>query len=603
MAKYHAIPRKRPQGNAVALYKRLLSYGRPFLGIFVIAIIANLAYSGIDALYVYSLKPLLDVGFYAKNSTFLKLVPFIAVGLFLLRSVANLGGNYAMSYVGRSVVMRFRQEIFNQFLRLPCSFYDKSSSGHLLSMVVYNASQVADASTDALVTVAQSGFFVIGLLVVMFSISWQLSLIFFVTAPFLAVIMKISSKRLKSLNRGVQEGVGDISHVAEEAIEGYRVVRTFGGEDYESKKFNKAILKNLKRELKVVITKSLSSSSVQIVGVIVLAIMIMVGTSNMGHKALTPGAFIALISSMMALLKPMKDLTKVNATIQRGLAGAESIFELIDEPAERDTGTLELDRVHGDIIYKDVGFSYNQSNGNVLENISFTVSSGKTIAFVGRSGSGKSTLVNLLPRFYDHDTGTITIDGNDVNDIKLSSLRQQFALVTQHVTLFNDTIANNIAYGRLGDDVTDADIEQAAKAAHAMEFIQELPEGLHTLIGENGVLLSGGQRQRIAIARAILKDAPILILDEATSALDTESERHIQAALEEVMRNRTTLVIAHRLSTIENADQIVVLDKGHIVETGTHSELLAKEGHYAKLHRLQFKDPRAAIVNPLGEAG
>ncbi len=595
MGKRHKLTKKKPTGPSLPLFKRLAAYARPFLSFLLIAVLANLAYSGIDALFVYSLKPLLDQGFYAKDSLFLHWVPILIIVLFLMRAVANLVGSYTMAYVGRHVVKRFRDQIFQRLLVLPCSFFDKSSSGQLLSMIVYNAAQVASACTDALTTLVQNGFFVIGLLVVMFVISWKLSLLFFVTIPFLAAIIKISSKRLKSLNRTVQESMGDITHVAEESIEGYKVVRTFGGEQYEIDKFEKITKRNVARELKVVVTKSFSTSFVQIVGVCVLATMIYLGTRDIAHTTLTPGGFIALLSAMMALLKPMKNVTTVNATIMRGLAGAETIFELLDHEVEEDKGTYEVERVKGDVIYSQVSFAYQQRNERVLNTIDVEIAAGQTVAFVGRSGSGKTTLVNLLPRFYDYTEGQISIDGVNIKDFKLTNLRNQCALVSQHVTLFNDTIANNIAYGRLGHAISDTEIEKAAIAAHAMEFINDLPEGLNTLIGENGVLLSGGQRQRIAIARAILKDAPILILDEATSALDTESERHIQAALEEVMLNRTTLVIAHRLSTIENADKIVVMDQGVIVEAGTHEELLALAGHYKKLHSMQFQEPQAII--------
>lgn len=584
---------KKPKGDAITLYKRLLQYGKPFWMAFVIAVFANICYAGIDSGFTYLLKPLLDHGFVDPDPSFIKIVPFIAIGLFVLRSIANLAGNYYMAWVGRNVVMQFRREIFQQLMRLPCSFYDKSSSGHLLSMIVYNSAQVASAVTDAITHAIQSSCLVLGLLVVMFSISWRLSLMFFITLPIIAVAMKMSSARLRRLNRTAQLTMGEITHTAEEAIEGYKVVRTFGGETEEIKKFNKVTLENMRRELKIVITKCVSVSSVQLAGVTGLALMIYFGTTAASQETLTAGGFTAVLAAMMALLKPMKDIASVNATIQRGLAGAESVFELIDADVEKDHGDIEVERVKGAIEFKQVGFSYTDECGAVLKDISFQVEPGQTVALVGRSGSGKSTLVSLLPRFYDLQQGQITIDSIDLFDIKLSCLRQQFAIVSQHVTLFNDSIANNIAYGKNGQAVSEAEIIEAATAAHAMEFIKDLPDGIHTLVGENGVLLSGGQRQRIAIARAILKDAPILILDEATSALDTESERLIQAALEAVMRNRTTLVIAHRLSTIENANQIIVLDQGNLMETGTHTELLAKRGHYAHLHDLQFKDPKA----------
>lgn len=590
--------KKRPDGDPWAIYKRLLGYGRVYWLMFLFAVIANVAYSAIDSLFAYLLKPLIDKGFVAPDPSFLKIIPLLVILLFVLRSVANLAGNYYMAWVGRKVIMRFRQEIFEHLLHLPCRFYDNSSSGQLLSMIVYNSAQVAAACTDALTTLVQSGCLAIGLLAVMFSISWQLTLLFFITVPVIAMTIKFSGRRLRNLNHNVQDAMGTIAHTAEEAIEGYKVIRMFGGEAYEKQKFAESVQRNFRRELKVVVTKAVSVSGVQLVAVCGLAAMIFLGTSQSMHASLTAGGFTALMAAMMALLKPMKNLTTVNATIQRGLAGAESIFQLLDEAKEKDEGDLQVDRVKGSLAYNNVSFNYGVTENITLENINFTVEAGETVALVGRSGSGKSTLVNLLPRFYDIEKGTIEIDGNDIFDYQLGSLRQQFAIVSQHVILFNDTIANNIAYGKLGKNSSREDITEAAQAAHAMEFIKDLPEGLDTVIGENGILLSGGQRQRIAIARAILKNAPILILDEATSALDTESERHIQAALEAVMRNRTTLVIAHRLSTIESADKIIVLNQGKIIEEGTHQELLFQKGHYEKLHMLQFKEPQKIVENP-----
>ncbi len=590
--------KKRPEGDSWMIYRRLLGYGKPYWLMFSFAVVANICYSGVDSIFAYLLKPLINKGFVAPEPSFLKIIPILVIVLFVFRSIANLAGNYYMAWVGRKVIMRFRQEIFEHLLHLPCRFYDNSSSGQLLSMIVYNSAQVAAACTDALTTLVQSGCLAIGLLIVMFSISWQLTLLFFVTVPIIALTIKLSGRRLRNLNHNVQDAMGNIAHTAEEAIEGYKVIRMFGGEIYEKQKFAESVQRNFRRELKVVVTKAISVSGVQLVAVCGLAGMIFLGTSQSMHSHLTAGGFTALMAAMMALLRPMKNLTTVNATIQRGLAGAESVFKLLDEAKEKDTGSLNVDRVSGAIEYKNVSFNYGVTDKKTLDNLNFTVKAGTTVALVGRSGGGKSTLVNVLPRFYDIDQGLITIDGHDVFDYQLKSLRRQFAIVSQQVILFNDTIAKNIAYGKLGVSANEEKIRDAAIAAHAMEFIEGLPDGLNTMVGENGILLSGGQRQRIAIARAILKDAPILILDEATSALDTESERHIQAALEAVMRNRTTLVIAHRLSTIENADKIIVLDKGKVVEQGEHQELLRKGGFYEKLHGLQFNDSQSTILQP-----
>ena len=581
---------KKPQGASWPIYKRLLGYAKPFWFIFIIAVLANACYSGLDSLFVYLLKPLLDEGFVKPDPNFVKIIPVAAVGLFTLRSVANLVGNYAMTYIGRNVVLQFRQQIFEKLMHVPCEFYDKSSSGQLLAMIIYNTAQVASACTDAVTTLIQSFCLTVGLIVVMFIINWKISLMFFILFPLIGLLFKMSSSRLRRLNHGVQTTMGELTHTAEEAIEGYKVVRTFGGEDYETKKFFKVTKRNLNRELKIVMTKTISVSSVQLVGVAGLAGMIYLGTSAALHETLSAGGFTALLGSMMALLKPLKDLTSINATIQRGLAGAESIFDFLDTEIENNCGTKIINRAQGELEFNQVNFKYSTSDNPVLKNVSFKVLSGEILAIVGRSGSGKSSLVSLIPRFYDIKEGQILLDGDDIYNLDLRCLRRQIATVSQSVVLFNDTIFNNIAYGKLGMEVTEAEVIEAATKAHAMEFIENLPEGLQTMVGENGILLSGGQRQRIAIARAILKDAPILILDEATSALDTESERLIQDALEKVMKNRTTLVIAHRLSTIEKADKIVLLDKGEVLEVGTHKELISQNGHYAKLHNLQFKD-------------
>ncbi len=586
------LARKRPQGNAWQVYKRLLAYGKSYWVAFVVAVAANACYSAVDSTYVYLLKPLLNKGFINPDVKFLAWLPFIIIGLFLIRSAMNLIGNYSMGLVARSIVMSFRQQLFAHLLHMPASFFDRSSSGQLLSMLVYNAAQLSAACTDSITILIQNGALVLGLLIVMFSISWQLTLIFLVTGPLLAIVVKLCSRHLRNLSRKSQEAMAEITHVAEEALEGYKVVRTFGGEAYEIQKFNRATAKNMYWELKLVILKAINDSSVQMVGISVVAVMVYLATKPHGAHALSAGSFTAVIAAMMATLKPMRNLTSVNGTIQRGLAGAESIFEVLDMPTELDKGDMSVARVNGKIEYRNVSLNYDRSDQQVLSNINLQVAPGQTVALVGRSGSGKTSMVSLLPRFYDRSAGEIYIDDINIFDIKLADLRKQIALVTQHVTLFNDTIANNIGYGL---DATEAEVIQAAKAAYAMEFIEKLPDGIHTLVGENGVLLSGGQRQRIAIARAILKDAPILILDEATSALDTESERYIQAALEAVMKDRTTLVIAHRLSTIENADLIIVLENGHIVEQGTHKTLIQQGGAYCMLHQLQFTEPKTAV--------
>lgn len=571
--------------SGLYLYKRLLRYAQRYWFAFVLGIIGTMLESGITAGFTWVIKPILDKGFVERDQLFIRWLPVGIILAFIVRGIAAFMSNYYMAWAGRNVVMQFRQDIFAHLLRLPARFFDNTTSGQLLSAIIYNVEQVAKASTDALVTVVQESCFIIGLIIVMMLTSWRLSLVFLIAVPIIAYIARYSSLRMRKLSSNVQSSMGEVTHVAEETIEGYKVIRTFGGEQYETEKFNRLTEKNRFRELKIIATNTLASSSVQLIAGVIIAVMVFLTTQKTN---ITAGGFISMISAMLALLKPMRNLTTVNNTIQKGIAAADSIFSLLDEQPEKDKGTISLTRSKGKIEYRNIEFSY-QNNKSILHNINFCVEPGQTIALVGRSGSGKSTLVNLLPRFYDEFTGTIFIDGIDSRTLRLEDLRNQFALVSQNVTLFNDTIAHNIAYGRL-EEATEGEIKKAAIAAHALEFIEKLPDGFNTLIGENGVLLSGGQRQRIAIARAVLKNAPILILDEATSALDTEAERHIQEALEELIHNRTTLVIAHRLSTVEKANKILVIDDGYIVEEGAHQELLDKDGYYARLYRMQFKD-------------
>lgn len=573
--------------STLAIYKRLIAATKPYVWFFVIGLACTAAASGIDAGLTWLIKPIINNGLVERDQAFIKVLPLIIVGVFIVRGIAVFFSNYCIKMVGRSLVRDFRQRLFSHMLKLPASFYDSESSGKLLSRLIYNVEQVSEASTYALLIIVQESVLAIGLVVVMFTLSWKLTLFFMIVFPFMIWVVRMTSKRLRRLSHSVQQLVGEVSHIAEESIEGYRVIRTFGGEQYETSKFNNATEGNQKREMKIISTESLGTAGVQVLISFSIAAVLVVATLPFMH--VSAGSFAALVAAMFTLLRPIRRINQINNIIQKGLAGAQSIFELLDSEPEKDTGTHTLTRSQGAIEYRGVNFTYHSTGKTVLHDLNFRIEPGETVALVGRSGSGKSTLVSLLPRFYDIDEGSILIDNVDVREYRLADLRSQFALVSQQVTLFKDTVARNIAYGQLGNFSQD-DLMRAAEAAHALEFIQELPQQMETMIGENGVLLSGGQRQRLAIARALLKNAPILILDEATSALDNESERHIQAALETLMRNRTTLVIAHRLSTIENADRIFVMDKGRIIESGSHQQLLNQNGHYAKLYEMQFTD-------------
>jgi subfamily B ATP-binding cassette protein MsbA len=535
------------------------------------------------------MKPLLDESIIAKDPFWVKWVPIGIIFIFIARAVANFFSEFAINWVGRRVIKDLRTLMFAHMLKLPTKFYDTNSSGMLISKYTFDVEQVSSASTTVITILFRDTLNFIFLLGLMLYTNWMLTLVFIVVGPIVIALVAYITNRFRKIFRRIQDSMGHINHAAEEAIEGNRVVKIFHGYEAEQQGFEKASEFNRQQNMKLVATRSISDGVIQLVIACGFAGVIFVATGGVASIDITPGDFVAIMTALMLLQRPIKRLTSVNAHLQMGIAAASKLFAFIDAKAEKDEGTRKIGRSQGDIRYENVTFSYAADKEPAISDVSFVAEPGQTIAFVGRSGSGKSTLVSLLARFYDPDSGTIRIDGIDTRDIRLDSLRDNIALVTQHVTLFNDSVANNIAYGGLSG-ATPEQIRTAAKHAHVTEFVDRMPEGMDTLVGENGVMLSGGQRQRLAIARALLKDAPILILDEATSALDTESERHIQAALQELISNRTTLVIAHRLSTIENADRIIVMHEGRIVEQGSHDELLAKTGHYAKLYNMQFSD-------------
>lgn len=572
--------------SALKIYKRLLGSAKPYAAYFVIGVIGTALLSGIDASFMGFIKPIIDRGFVQHQASFIEALPFLVVGIFLTRGIATFLSDYYIRRVSRSVVRDFRCALFSKLQKLPAYFFDAHSSGHVISTILYNVEQVAEASSSVLITLLRQISLFVGLVVVMLVVNWRISLLFIIIVPFIIWVVKWSSKRMRRLGTSAQEAIADVTHIAGETVDGYRIVRLHGGEAYQNKKFTDAANNNFHRELKITVTNSISSSVSQTLFAIPLAIALAIATSPFFH--VTAGSFAAIIASMVSLLTPVRRLTGVNSAIQRGIAGAESVFAMLDEPDEVDSGTKTLSRAKGDVVFDQVSFAYRTSERTILNKLSFTVPQGKTYAVVGKSGGGKTTLVSLLPRFYEALSGSIKIDGVDIRDYQLKDLRKQFAFVSQNTTLFDDTVFNNIAYGL--ENPTREDVERAAEAAYAMEFISQLPQGLDTLIGENGVRLSGGQRQRIAIARALLKDAPILVLDEATSSLDVYAERQIQSALDVLMKQRTSIVIAHRLSTIENADQIVVVNQGEVVEIGDHQTLLAKQGAYAELYESQFKD-------------
>ena len=584
--------------SSLKIYFRLLAYLRPFLGIFGLSILGYLIFASSQPMLAWVMKYFVDGLMMppgAAQQTFPLLgsvelmyaVPLIVVLASCWQGLGSFLGNYYLARVSLGLVDNLRCLLFDSLLRLPNTYFDQNNSGHLISRITYNVTMVTGAATDAIKVVIREGLTIIFLFAYLLWINWKLTLVMVVTLPIIGVMVSSASRKFRKQSKKIQAAMGDVTHISSEMIQGYRVVRSFGGEQYESDRFRAASANNTEKQLRMVKTSATFTPALQLVSFSTMAVVLFLVLYLRGEA--TAGDLVAYLTAAGMLPKPIRQLSEVSGTIQKGLAGAESIFAQLDETPERDSGTVEKERVSGRLEVRNLTFRYPGTEHDVLHDLNFVVEPGQMVALVGRSGSGKSTLANLIPRFYHHSEGQILIDGVDVEDYTLRNLRRHIALVTQQVSLFNDTVANNIAYGDLAGLPRER-VEAAAQAAYAAEFIERLPQGYDTLVGENGVLLSGGQRQRLAIARAMLKDAPILVLDEATSALDTESERHIQAALDRVTEDRTTLVIAHRLSTIERADIIMVMDQGRIVERGSHAELLALDGHYARLHAMQFRE-------------
>ena len=575
--------------TGLQVYRRLLRYAFPYWRYLLVAVVGLVLTAISQPLFAWIMGPLLDKAILQRDPDVIAWLPIGILGIFLLRGTAMFVASYYMGMVGRIITKVLRNQIFEQLLHLPMHFFEQRTAGKLLAYINYYTEQVANATIRGATSLIQDSVTIIGLFALMLYQNWRLTLSILIIFPLIALIIAYVSKRLRRLSHDVQSSVGDVTHIAAEMVQGYKTIRVLNGADYEAKRFDHANETNLQFQMQRLVIELLSTPIVQLMVAIALALVIYIATLPATLATLSPGSFMSFVMAMILLLTPLRNLTQLNTQLQSAIAAGESIFDLLDHPTEMDTGTIQLKNCRGKVTFKAVSFYYQNSDKVVLNRISVQVNSGETVAIVGKSGSGKTTLVNLLPRLYNYQTGQIFIDDQLITDINLDSLRTQFAYVSQDIVLFNDTVRNNIAYGEK-QSLSFKAIKAAAKAAYALEFIEALPQGFETNIGDNGVLLSGGQRQRISIARAILSAAPILILDEATSALDTESERHIQLALEQLRKNRTTFVIAHRLSTVEHADRILVMEDGKIIESGQHHELLQRGGKYAQLHAMQFVD-------------
>lgn len=580
--------------RVVDVYKRLWKYVTPHKLIGTIAVIAMAATAVIEMTMVALVQPLMDEGLVAHNLDVTRWLPFAFVGVFIARGIAGFATEASLGWIGRSVISSLRRDVFRKFLTLPTKFFETTSIGPLLSRMTYNVEMVAESVTNVVTILVRDFLTVVAAIALMIYQSPRLFISIVVLLPIIATLIRLLGKAFRRYSGKIQESIGQVTQVTDEVLSGNRIVKIFGGQDYEMARLVEVDEGNRRQNLKLIRSRSLGVAVTQVVFGIGVACVIYFASIESSEGNLSPGSFMAFFGAMMLMMQPLRRITNVNATLQRGIAAGESLFEIIDTPDEIDSGTYRAKSVAGAVEFRNICFSYGNVDSQILKDVSLKVEAGKSLAIVGHSGSGKSTLVSLLPRFYDVDSGEILLDDVPIGDYELDNLRENISLVSQDIVLFNDTIANNLAYGQLKEK-SRAELLVAAEAAHVLEFVNDLPDGLDTFVGDRGVLLSGGQRQRIAIGRALLKNAPVLILDEATSSLDTKSERRIQEALSTLMENRTTLVIAHRLSTIENADQIVVLDRGRVVEFGSHDELLKKNGHYADLHRLQFSDEKLAV--------